>query len=1082
MLSSTHRCTNRGPAFTKGKEEPSEVKSALIDRAVVQFVRTLGTKTHDDAEFERHIQHTDVRRKVKQFRILTCLMGLVKLMIYRLPFLRPDTALAQKMWDQWDTYVERDRGLPRPTPRKNIKRLETLVTMTVMNAVGHVFMTKQTCCNFPAGKVTAEFPKGKPFELSMLADVIPLLQPTREMIHMAWTMGLEYSIGTSSMGLNTMTVLAEMADRHVGDRFCRQPSGEVSSHLQSESHLTDLQHQTELEEAARKAAADGLGGGGGGGGAGGAAPRNSTVRAVMNAGIRSSGGEFAGFARMFKEPGSTISTEEAQKLRDRLNSQLTMRANHQYNCSRSAQQNMLMDDAVRLIDDSLGSNMRFMNLDPTLPPRDEAASGGDTPAEEMPHRQGGGSATSPMAVDLSAAGGAFVAAEPMTEEDRGREADEMSEDDYSREEQGRRLWQVHHVQYREVSPGDREVFDAYHRARSDDLPGHENCAFIHPQTPEEMRTCVYCCTDVEAQEQQAAADQEAPLSKEVSLAFADAVEATLYYKEQTLVQVACNQAAYIDGCPELGTRGWGVFGYREKNSGPGGARRLDIGWLSCKLECAKTWHGLAEYIKNRGNRTVMEFDFHTDGLRDCLYLCSTRDNARRCPEEPRLISSKRPEKAFTTADGKPLKSNTVVVKVAPYSLPGQGDRLVAHDHEHRPRHPESGVENTFLQRRLDSMTHGGRLCALNMFASNRIVNIPPIRMSETLEINTGALIMHLQLVCWSIMTCALVPGLKNRQELFSNNQPGPDGLSAPTKRHGGGPLSGSKRTADSSVKDVVHTLPYSYDVVGMGIGIKTMQMMYNEVSEELLETNRAISDPAEASHMQEIKVEDLPHLSLRFVGYDELNRQTLSLKLPSARPEGQDYIEAGDPNGALSSISTKHVERSLGRRIGTEEMLRYISRRQGARSMSGVTGDLFAYQTWQNHCMASLSERGLCNGEDDQVVYQTYGDMEHCLVARILEFRGSKRDDAGSMYLATPGTYSACEKREVVQAEEQARQAPMKRQVHTMRKKVSKMKIVVPSVDDAAQQAAPRAAAAGSSSGRARGDVIRVEGGPQRDD
>jgi hypothetical protein len=1076
-----HPGTNRGPAFTKGKEEPSEVKSALIDRAVVQFVRTLGTKTHDDAEFERHIQHTDVRKKVKQFRILTCLMGLVKIMIYRLPFLRPDTALAQKMWDQWDYYVERDRGLPRPTPRKNIKRLETLVTMTVMNAVGHVFMTKQTCGNFAAGQVTEEFPKGKPFELSMLADVVPLLQPTREMIHMAWTMGLEYSIGTSSMGLNTMTVLAEMADRHIGDRFCRQPSGEISSHLQSESHLTDLQHQTELEEASRKAAAEA----GAATGTGTGAPRNSTVRAVLNAGSRSGGGgELAGFERVFKQPGSTLSEDEIKKMADLCNSQLTMRANYQYNCSRSAQQNMLMDDAVRLVDDSFGSSMRFMDLDPTLPPRDEAASGRDTPVEEMPHRQGGGSEASPMMVDLSAAGGAFVAAGPMGEEDRCREPDEQSENDYSREEQGRRLWQVHHVQPGELSPGDREVFDAYHRARSDDLPGHENCAFIHPQTPEEMRDCVYCCTDVEAQEEHAAADQAAqgPLSKEVSLTFFDAVEATMFYKEQTIVQVACHEAAYIDGCPELGTRGWGVFGFREKNSGSGGARRLDIGWLSCKLECAKTWHGLAEYIKNRGNRTVMEFDFHTDGLRDCLYLCSTRDNARRCPEEPRLVSSKRPEKAFTTADGKPLKSNTVVVKVAPYSLPGQGDRLVAHDHEHRPRHPESGVEDTFLQRRLDSLQHGGRLCALNLFASNRIVNIPPIRMSETLELNTGALFMHLQLVCWSIMTCALVPGLKNRQELFSNNQPGPDGLSAPTKRHDGGSLSGSKRTADSSVKDEVHTLPYSYDVVGMSLGIKTMQMMYNEISQEILETNQAELVGDEKAHMQKITTDDMPQLSLRFVGYDEQNRQTLSLKLANARPEGQKYIEAGDPHGKESSISTKHVERSLGRKVGTEEMLRYISRRQGARSMCGVTGDLFAYQTWQDHCIASLTQRGLCNGEDDTVVYSVYSDIEHCLTARVLEFRGSKRDDAGSMYLATPGTYSACEKREVVQAEEQARKEPMKRQVHAMRRKVGKTKLYIPPSPGEAAPAPAQQAAAGPSGGRARGDVIRVDDGPQRDD
>lgn len=79
-------CTNRGPAFTKGKEDPTEVKSALIDRAVVQFVRTLGSKTHDDQEFEKNLMNPEVKCKMRAFRILTCLMGLLKMLIFRCVF------------------------------------------------------------------------------------------------------------------------------------------------------------------------------------------------------------------------------------------------------------------------------------------------------------------------------------------------------------------------------------------------------------------------------------------------------------------------------------------------------------------------------------------------------------------------------------------------------------------------------------------------------------------------------------------------------------------------------------------------------------------------------------------------------------------------------------------------------------------------------------------------------------------------------------------------------------------------------------------------------------------------------------
>ena len=143
---SWRQCTNRGPAFTKGQEEPSEVKSALIDRAVVQFVRTLGSKTHSDDEFKANIARTDVKRKLRAFRILTCLMGLTKMFIYRQSYFRPDMALAQKMWDEWDNGpkgLDRGFGLPKPTPRKNTKRMENCVTMTVLDAVAEVFFYKQ---------------------------------------------------------------------------------------------------------------------------------------------------------------------------------------------------------------------------------------------------------------------------------------------------------------------------------------------------------------------------------------------------------------------------------------------------------------------------------------------------------------------------------------------------------------------------------------------------------------------------------------------------------------------------------------------------------------------------------------------------------------------------------------------------------------------------------------------------------------------------------------------------------------------------------------------------------------------------
>ena len=138
--------TNRGAAFTKGKEEPTEVKSALIDRAIVSFVRTLTASTRSDDEFRAHLQTQEARRRLRMFRILTCVTGITKMAIYRQPHFMPDMAYAQRVWDFLDKQlVDAEYSLPTLTPRKNEKRLENCITYTVMNAVAHRFFFKQVC-------------------------------------------------------------------------------------------------------------------------------------------------------------------------------------------------------------------------------------------------------------------------------------------------------------------------------------------------------------------------------------------------------------------------------------------------------------------------------------------------------------------------------------------------------------------------------------------------------------------------------------------------------------------------------------------------------------------------------------------------------------------------------------------------------------------------------------------------------------------------------------------------------------------------------------------------------------------------
>lgn len=998
-------CTNRGAAFTKGTEEPSEVKSALIDRAVVQFVRTLGQKTHDDQEFEDHMSHPAVKRKLRIFRIMTCLMGLLKMLIYRQQYLRPDMALAQKLFDAWDERLDRKYGLPRPSPRKNIKRLENLVTMCCLNAVAHVFLFKETAHRFKAGETTPEFPKGKPFQMSMLWECVPLLQPTREMIHQAWCMGLEYNIGTSSMGLNTMTIVAEICGRQVGDWFKVPLAPDVSldTYAMEDDELTDfsIQHETDHK---RKAAAE----------------KARAARAQNNNGVNNANADPVDVApipinqawkgvspdaqrlpelqRMFSSPESVITEAVLDNAKADLRGKRETRSEYRFTCSRSELQNVMMTDAQALVRSALGEDDTICTTDLDARPGGSAAMAMNVDAG-MPENQGRVPRAPSRAASVASttASGQDLASRARGEYlyRNGRALDDDEKDD--------------------------DIIWGFHCLRAKDYPGSINCELQHNPTREHQLICPYCCSDVpdvgsvDVIEQQL---QATTLSLGASCIWANQIEAAMFYTPQTVIQWVQGKAATVDqdGCVAMNTRPVGNFGdYRSKTSSATGAARVDIAWWQGRGEQWKSWHKAAEFIKNTGNRTVMEFDMHVDGLRDCLYLCSTRDNARRCPEEPRLPGSMRPEQAMLDIKGGKVGEHTACVKIAPYRVPGvKGSgqyNFVPDDHQHLPRHPNSRVPDSMMQRRMDSLIHGGRLCALNVLTSNKVINSPPWRMnpSDGLQVNVGAVHDHVALVAEAVVTCAKHPGLRNMQEEFCNNQPGPEGLSAPKPKE----VSGQKRktSAVQAVQGAVHTLPYSYDIVAMALAMDTASMLYDDAGQ--LEVEKAMQK--NGSLGLNLTFNSLPHVTLRYIGYASTNRQTISLKIGASKPEGQEHVEAGDPEQSAAGISMAHVRRSLGKKITSDDVTKYISRKQGARSMGGVTGDLFAASTWLRHTVASLRERGLVQGTADEASIKVFADMEQCIQARVRELKSEKRKGKYAfmnMFMAIPGTYEAIEKQQ----------------------------------------------------------------------
>lgn len=824
----------------------------------------------------------------------------------------------------------------------------------------------------------------------MLWECVQLLQPTREMIHFAWCMGLEYNIGTSAMGLNTMTIVAEVCGFKPGDMFRKPPTDDIVGYVVEDSELTELAADAEATRQ-RTASASGVSGG---------ASLGSANRLFRASGA--SDKRLPEFDKILNSPNSYMTVEDIKFKKSQLAARREARAEYQYRCSRSELQNAPFKDAQAILDASgIAEVIGSLSLAPRPASLADASSAvdNDVAMDNGPHREC--RSQSPTDCDN------------LSGEEIGRRMYENGEDDTG------------------LSPGDPALY-AFHCARAKDWPGTLNCAFIHSPTPEHQRKCPYCRTTLAETEGLArgaenAHEAETHLSLAASLVWPDTLEAGMFYKAQTIVQLACGKAAYVggEGTPSvLGTRACGTsVGYKKRSNSHTGAQQYDTAWYQGKGEHWKSWHRSAEYIRLYEPKTVMQFDMHVDGLRDCLYLCSTRDNARRLPEEPRLVGNKRHERCFVTMNGTMVNDDTVCVRTAPYSLPGSQANVTV-DHQHLPRHPDAGFEDTMLQRRMDSLLHGGRLSALNILVSNKITSMPPIRMhSEGIEFNVGAVHAHILLVAEAVLECALVPGLKNMQEKFCNNQPGPEGLSGRTHEK---KASGHKRTSDGLPTESVHTLPYSYDVVSVALGIKTGEMLYDDMG-----TGKAHYTTCKYSGRYNLSVEfeQLPQLSLRYIGYEEANRQTISIKLQASKPAGQAYCEAGDPTKDRAQISKAHVCRSLGRAVSDEDHLKYIGRRQGARAMGGVTGDLFASSTWYRHTIVTLRERGLLCGSGDEAVVKTFADMEQCLFPRVFEhvckLKGSECENM-NLFCATSQTYSAVEKRRV---EEAAQPCPEERKI-----------------------------------------------------
>lgn len=197
-----------GQCFTSGGEEPSPGKEALIQRTVCLQARAETDEDSPDKDFKEGLSRPDIKQRISDFQLFTSMSGFGLLSIMGLPWLQPDFAVANQIFKEGDRMLSSKYGMPKPEPRRLVKRLNNLTTMCMHEAIARVYMFKQTAVAYEAGRPDAHGAPKK-FDIGDFWDVIRTLRPTREMILAAWSHSLEYSIGTSSHGVNVMNAICE---------------------------------------------------------------------------------------------------------------------------------------------------------------------------------------------------------------------------------------------------------------------------------------------------------------------------------------------------------------------------------------------------------------------------------------------------------------------------------------------------------------------------------------------------------------------------------------------------------------------------------------------------------------------------------------------------------------------------------------------------------------------------------------------------------------------------------------------------------------------------------------------------------
>jgi hypothetical protein len=772
----------------------------------VQFARTLGTSTRSTNELERNLLHPQNAQKVRTFRLLTTLTGVVKMLIWRQSVFQPDFAMAQRMWDEWDRRLDQQYGLPRLTPRKNAKRINDCLTFTIMNAVACVFMFKQTACHFDTYPNAGEGPI--PFDVSQLWRCVQMLQPTPEIIHYAWTCSLEYHIGTSCMGFAALSSVCDLYGRRPGDLLRRPPAW---SFTEMESLCKDLNDHKEK-----------VGKGLGASGSTAAAATNEAVLAANMSAADVTGDVIRNMTRqmrmkkrprqakhmfdsgdgnlvpLFRGADSVVSKAFIIRMRDEFRFRRQARAAYRLKNLETTLQSRSNFDSNAHIDEL---------LDPKLSSVDHMGDDHHNASQHVHLKEHGLPVFEPAVVTLHPPPRNLVGSIEHRELMRYHElrylpvAPIFVNESDSEEEKRVAIAEQERNYLNDVNTGVRAYIDNEDIDDLIDEPNYEavKVGFESKQAAVEKidasncprclvgvhdPTCIFC-------NQSSPADL---ISLATSSIWADSVEAACFYSVQHLCEFALNSGiltSKVNGVPGMRPLARGVSFKQNgqlaestphvgsSTSNAGGSPAYDLGWM-CKQACKEgksPWDRVARQMDNH-SWTVKAFDLHHEGIRDLLYLISMRDNSRRVAVLPGISNLK---SGFVDEHGNQPNDNSQLLR---FTAKAPAPSFNISDSKWRPqsfppRHPASLVQDCDFQRACDARLAASQLVGLEVLASPNIVRSPPIRQNfEMMEASTTALHDHVCLLVESSLNATLMPGLTNLQEAFSNGEVGPAGFSS----------------------------------------------------------------------------------------------------------------------------------------------------------------------------------------------------------------------------------------------------------------------------------------------------------------